>query len=101
MTAIKTMPFDAAKYLDDDETQAELLSEALATGDRRTVIHAIATIARARGMTSLASKTGIGRTTLYRMIEEDGNPSIDGFLKIVSALNISLQAKPATPEIAA
>ena len=28
-----TTPFDGAEYIDDDEMQAELLSDALATGD--------------------------------------------------------------------
>lgn len=44
---IRTVPFDPAVYLDDTESQAELLTEALATRDPRAVVHVIGTIARA------------------------------------------------------
>ena len=41
-------PFDAAKYITDAESQAELISDALASGDRAYVAHALGIVARAR-----------------------------------------------------
>jgi len=39
MMAIKTKPFDAAEYLDDPASQAELLADALETGDSAYIKH--------------------------------------------------------------
>ena len=49
----KTIPFDAARYLSSPESQAELLSDALETGDAGYIANALGVIARARGMTEI------------------------------------------------
>lgn len=41
-------PFDPALYITDIETQVELLTDALASGDRAYIAHALGTVARAR-----------------------------------------------------
>ena len=48
--ALKTLPFDAADAIDTPEAQAELLAEALASGDAKVVTAALGMIARAKGM---------------------------------------------------
>ena len=45
-----TRPFDAEDYLTDEESVAEYLTAAFETGDLEDVSHALATIARARGL---------------------------------------------------
>lgn len=87
-----TTPFDAAEYLDDDGTQAELLSDALATGDLAVITSAFGVVARARGMTDLAQKTGLTRSALYAALKEGGNPTLDTVLKVVKALGVQLKA---------
>lgn len=50
----KTTPFDAAEYLKDcPEAQAELLKEAIASGDATFIASALETIARAREMSEV------------------------------------------------
>jgi probable addiction module antidote protein len=49
--AIKTTEFDAAKHLSSPESQVELLSDALESGDAGYIANALETIARAHGMT--------------------------------------------------
>ena len=44
--AIKTKPFDAAEYLDDAESQAELLSDAFDSGDAGYIRHALGVVAQ-------------------------------------------------------
>jgi probable addiction module antidote protein len=51
--------FDAADYLDNEETIAAYLTEALEDPDMFIV--AVKTVARARGMTQLAKDSGLGR----------------------------------------
>lgn len=87
--------FDPSEHLDDAEVQAELLDEALATGNPRVIVHAIGTIARVRGMTSLARDSGIPRGTLYKAIADDGNPTLDTLMSVLAALQIDLSAKVA------
>jgi probable addiction module antidote protein len=47
---LKTVPFDAADALDTLEAQAELLADALASGDAEVLAAALGMIARAKGM---------------------------------------------------
>lgn len=87
-----TTPFDGAEYIDDDEMQAELLSDALATGDLEVITSAMGVVARARGMTELAQKTGLTRSALYAALKEGGNPTLDTVLKVIKALGVQLKA---------
>lgn len=94
--AIKTYPFDAAKYLKDDpEGQAELVADALSTGDAAYVAHALGIVARARGMTQLARDTGMSRESLYKALSADGNPELATVLKVAKALGVRLTAAAA------
>lgn len=92
---IELTRFDPAEHLGDGDIQAEMLTEALATGDRKLVMHVLNTIARARGMTAMADKTGITRTTLYAALGEDGNPTVETFFKVVGAMGLKLTATEA------
>lgn len=87
----QTTLFDASEYLDDPSVQAELLSEALATGKARVIAHALGTIARARGMSDIARATGLSRGSLYAALNEEGNPSLDTVMKVIGALKFELQ----------
>lgn len=49
MEAIKTRPYDAAEYLDTAADQADLLSDALDSGDARYIAYALGAVVRARG----------------------------------------------------
>lgn len=91
----ETAPFDAAEHLDDDESQAELLSDALASGDIAVITAALGLVARARGMTQLAEKTGLTRSALYAALKEGGNPTLDTVLKVIKALGVQLKANRA------
>jgi len=52
--ALETEPFDAARYLASAGAQADLLSDAMASGDAAYVRHALGVIDRARGMAQVA-----------------------------------------------
>ncbi len=96
--ALKTRPFDAARYLETPKAQAAYLNEALASGDSAHIAQALGTVARARGMTSLARDTGLTRQSLYKALSEDGNPTLDTVMKVARHLGIELAAKSAVPD---
>ncbi|HUW26307.1 MAG TPA: addiction module antidote protein [Gallionella sp.] len=91
----KFTPFDAADYLDNDETIAAYLTAALEDEDPNIFLVAVKDVARARGMTQLAKDTGLGRESLYKALAPGAKPRYDTLLKVVRALGISLQAKTA------
>ncbi|MEO1354728.1 addiction module antidote protein [Ralstonia pickettii] len=87
--------FDAAEYLDSEETMAEFLSAALETGDAAFIAESIGVIARAKGIAQIAEETGLGRTSLYKALRAEGNPAFSTVLQVMKALGLHLQAKPA------
>lgn len=90
--AIETKPFDAAEYLGSPEAQAELLRDALETGDAGYIAQALGVIVRAKGMTQMAKETGLSREALYKGLSATGNPTLSTILSITKALNIRLGA---------
>lgn len=90
--ALKTLPFDAADALDTAEAQAELLADALESGDAQIVTAALGMIARAKGMTQMARDAGISREAIYRATGPDGNPTLSTLLAIVRSAGLKLSA---------
>jgi probable addiction module antidote protein len=91
----KLAPFDAADYLDSEETIAEYLTAALEDPNPEMFLVAVRTVARARGMTQLAKDAGLGRESLYKALAPGAKPRYDTVLKLVHALGVNLAAVPA------
>ncbi|KAE9527991.1 addiction module antidote protein [Testudinibacter aquarius] len=85
----QTRVFDAARYLKNDEMIALFLKETLETGTTSDFIQALNTVARAKGMTDLAEKTGIGRESLYKTLSSE-KPRLDTVFKIIHALGLNI-----------
>lgn len=96
--ALKTYPFDAAEYLDDAESQAELLEDAFESGDANYIKHALGIVARARGMTLIAKEAGVTREALYKALSEDGDPKLSTLLGVAKALGLTLSAQARTED---
>lgn len=47
-------------------------------------------VARSRGMTEIARKTGPGRQALYKSLSEEGNPMLETLVAVLSALGLEL-----------
>jgi probable addiction module antidote protein len=91
---LELTPFDAAADLKTPEDMAGLLAAALETGEPDDVTWALATIARARGMSETAREAGLSRGTLYKATGEGANPTLSTLLALVKALDLTLTAKP-------
>lgn len=91
--AIKTLPFDAAEYLDTAESQADLLADAFESGDPNYITHALGVVARARGMSNVAKEAGVTREALYRALSEKGDPRLSTLIGVLKALGVQLSAK--------
>lgn len=93
-------PFDAADYLDTAADQADLLSDAVDSGDPRYIAYALGAVARARG----ALRPGSGqagarsrhdRQALHKALSEDGNPTLETVLKVLKALGLQMRIEAA------
>jgi probable addiction module antidote protein len=100
MSPLKTKPFDPAEYLDDPESIAAYMTEALETGDPAFVADALGVIARARGMTEVAREAGVSRESLYRALSADGNPEFGTVMRVAQALGLRLSVTPTSDKAA-
>jgi probable addiction module antidote protein len=86
----KFAKFDAADYLDSEETIAEFLTAALEDENPDVFLAAISAVARARGMTEIATSTGLGRESLYKALAPGAKPRYDTVLKVLHSLGVKL-----------
>ncbi len=87
--------FDMSEMLDSDEAVAEYLSQVMADGDADELVAALGHIARARGMAQIARDAGLGRESLYKALAPGAKPRFDTVLRVVKALGVRLEARPA------
>lgn len=93
--SLKTAPFDAADYLTDEATIAEYLTAALEDPNPEMFLIAVKDVARARGMSQLAKDSGLGRESLYKALAPGAKPRYDTVVKVIHALGVTLQVRPA------
>lgn len=90
--------FDAAEFLDNEETIAAYLSDAISDPNPDIFISALADVARAQSITVLAEKTGLARESIYDTLKPGAKPGYETIAKILSALNVRLQVTPVFDE---
>ena len=93
--ALKTKPFDPAKYLDSDEAVAEYLTAIIEDHDPALLAAALGDIARARGMSEIARASGLTREALYKALRPDAQPRFDTVARVCAALGVRLVVQPA------
>ena len=91
---VKAATFDAADYLNDEETIAEYLTAALEDPNPDVFLAAVRDVARARGMAQLAKDAGLGRESLYKALAPGAKPRYDTVLKLLHALGVKISATP-------
>lgn len=87
---MKFSEFDASKYLSDEAAIAEYLAAALEDDNADVFLAALGDIAKARGMTQIAQKTGLGRESLYKALAPGSKLRYETVRKIMDALGVKL-----------
>jgi probable addiction module antidote protein len=90
MTEVKTLPWDSADYLKTPEDIAAYLEAAFEDGDPELISLALGAVARSKGMTEIARRTGLGRQSLYKALSPEGHPEFATVLNVVRALGLKL-----------
>jgi probable addiction module antidote protein len=86
--------FDITEHLDSEEAIAAYLTMVIEENDPSELAHALGVVARARGMTQVARKAGLGREALYKALRPNAHPRFETVAKVCSALGVKLVAQP-------
>lgn len=83
-------PFDPAEHLETVDDILYYLEAAMEGNDPKHIASALGDVARSRGMTEIARKTGLGRQALYAALSESGNPTLETLTAVLGALGLEL-----------
>ncbi len=92
---VKVTEFDPSAFLDDENVIAEYLTAALQDDNPDVFLAAVGNVAKARGMSAIAEKTGLGRESLYKAIAPGAKPRYDTVLKVLHSLGVKLKVSAA------
>lgn len=97
--SLQTHPWDPSDYIDSAEEYLKASLEAVQeTGDLRIFHQALQDVAKAKTMTVLAEKTGLGRESLYKALKPGAKPRFETVNKIVNGLGLRLTIEPLPPK---
>jgi probable addiction module antidote protein len=81
---------DVVDYLKTEADIAGYLTAVLENGDPALFVAAIGDIARAKGMTAIAKKSGVTREALYRALKIEARPRFETVARVINALGMKL-----------
>ncbi len=89
---------DFAEFLNEKLRNPELaiayLNEALANEDKKVFLLALKDVIDAKGdIAGFAKKADIPRQNIYRMLSEEGNPTLENLMAILSAMEVRMELK--------
>src|SRR5260221_14742220 len=90
MTKTATIPWHAADGLETPEDIAACLEAAFEDGDAELVSLALGAVARSKGMTEIADRSGLGRQSLYKALSAGGRPEFGAVVEVMRALGLKL-----------
>ena len=85
-----TREWNATQFLENPEDVVAYLEAAFEDGDSQLIAAALGDIAKSRGMTKIAARTGLGRESLYKSLSLSGNPAFATVLNVMHTLGIRL-----------
>ncbi len=86
----KFSPYDPAAALSSSEAVKAFMADAFETGDAAHIAAALGVVARAMGMTELATKTGLSREQLHHSLSATGNPTLETTLAVMKAFGMAV-----------
>jgi probable addiction module antidote protein len=92
---VKLKKFDPSDFLDDEKVIAEYLTAALEDPNPDVFLAAVGNVAKARGMSSIAKQSGLGRESLYKALAPGAKPRYDTMLKLLQSLGVKLSVSAA------
>jgi probable addiction module antidote protein len=88
--ASQLAPFDVSRHLDSEAVIAEYLASALEDPNPDMFLRAVANVAKARGMASVAEASGLGRESLYKALAPGAKVRYETVRRLVDSLGVKL-----------
>jgi probable addiction module antidote protein len=83
------------EWLKDPENAAAFINAVIEDDDLEALLLALRDVAHAQGgMTALAEKTHVSRSSLYKTLSKRGNPEFGSILKLLHGMGMSLTVEP-------
>jgi probable addiction module antidote protein len=92
---VRVSEFDPSAFLDDEQVVAEYLTAALEDPNPDVFLAAVGHVAKARGMSAVAERAGLGRESLYKALAPGAKPRYDTVLKVPQSLGVKLTVSSA------
>ena len=84
-------------YADDPQLAADMLNDCLRQGETQEFLFALRQIVKAYGgLPEVAKATGLHEKTLYKSLNQGGNPTLKTLMGIASTLHMNLTFVPQT-----
>ncbi|NJN22166.1 MAG: putative addiction module antidote protein [Leptolyngbya sp. RL_3_1] len=81
--------------LQDAEVAAEYLSASIDHGSMDEFLVALRNVANAHGGIGVLSEiTALNRQSMYKMLSEEGNPTLISLMAVLKAIGLTLTVKP-------
>jgi probable addiction module antidote protein len=91
--------FDMTEMLKTEEDVAHYLTLVLDENDIGELTHALGIVARSRGMSATAEKSGLTRETLDKALRPNSQPRFDTIYKVCQALGVRLVARSSSAQV--
>lgn len=97
---LETRPSDIVDHLGSEAALAAYLDACLEDGNPKLVGAALGDIARAKGITDLAERTGLPEAELHASLSGERLPEFATAVKVVAALGLQLGTRPVSARAA-
>ena len=83
------------EWLKDPANAAAFLNAVIEDNDREAFLLALRDVAQAQGgMTAIAEKTHVSRSSLYKTLSKRGNPEFGSISKLLHGMGLRLKVEP-------
>ena len=96
-----TSRYEASRFLDSPKAMAAYLAESMKADDTEGLIHALAEIAKAKGVNKVAEDAGVNRESLYKVLKKGAKTRFDTIRKLMTAIGLELTVQPIAGSVAA
>ncbi|MFA7402807.1 MAG: addiction module antidote protein [Pelobacteraceae bacterium] len=83
------------EWLRDPENAAAFINAVIEDNDKEAFLLALREVAQAQGgMTTIAEKTHVSRSSLYKTLSKRGNPEFNSISKLLHGMGLRLTVEP-------
>jgi probable addiction module antidote protein len=90
MTKTQVAKWDTSEFLETEEDIAAYLAVAFEEGDPDMIALTIGNVAKARGMTEIAQRTGVSRDCLYRSFRKGSSLNLSTLIGVMNTFGLKL-----------